>query len=48
MSNQPGQHRESLAQIEVRSIDHIPPEERHGKIRDQFTFWFGILWTKIG
>jgi NCS1 family nucleobase:cation symporter-1 len=31
---------ESLVQIEVRSVDHVPLAERHGKIRDQFTFWF--------
>src|ERR1035441_4286446 len=42
MADQPRQHRESLAQIESRSIDHIPPEERHGRIRDQFTLWFGL------
>jgi nucleobase:cation symporter-1, NCS1 family len=33
-------HREHLAGIEVRSIDHIPAQERHGRIRDQFTLWF--------
>jgi NCS1 family nucleobase:cation symporter-1 len=42
MAEQPRQHSESLAQIEVRSIDQIPPEERHGRIRDQFTLWFGL------
>jgi purine-cytosine permease-like protein len=26
--------------FEVRPIDHIPPTERHGRVRDQFTFWF--------
>jgi NCS1 family nucleobase:cation symporter-1 len=31
---------EQLAQIEVRSIDRIPADERHGRVRDQFTFWF--------
>jgi nucleobase:cation symporter-1, NCS1 family len=41
MAGQPLQRPESLAQIEVRSIDYIPPEERHGRIRDQFTLWFG-------
>jgi NCS1 family nucleobase:cation symporter-1 len=35
------QDREGLAGIEVRSIDHIPASERHGRIRDQFTLWFG-------
>ena len=29
--------RVSLAQIEVRSIDHSPADERHGAVRDQFT-----------
>jgi NCS1 family nucleobase:cation symporter-1 len=33
---------ESLTQIEVRSIDRVPPGERHGRIRDQFTLWFGL------
>src|SRR5476649_1473387 len=33
---------ESLSQIEIRSIDFVPPEERHGTIRDQFTLWFGL------
>ena len=42
MADQLRQHPESLAQIESRSIDHIPPEERHGRIRDQFTLWFGL------
>jgi nucleobase:cation symporter-1, NCS1 family len=35
-------HAESLAQIEVRSIDQVPAGERHGRIRDQFTLWFGL------
>ena len=26
--------------IEIRSIDYVPPDERHGRVRDQFTFWF--------
>jgi NCS1 family nucleobase:cation symporter-1 len=42
MADQPRQHPESLAQIETRSIDHIPPDERHGRVRDQFTLWFGL------
>jgi NCS1 family nucleobase:cation symporter-1 len=29
-----------LAEIEVRSIDHVPADERHGKLSGQFTFWF--------
>ena len=28
--------------IEVRSIDYIPVTERHGRVRDQFTLWFGL------
>jgi NCS1 family nucleobase:cation symporter-1 len=36
------QKRERLSKIEVRSIDHIPAAERHGRIRDQFTLWFAI------
>ncbi|WP_041259800.1 purine-cytosine permease family protein [Pseudofrankia inefficax] len=28
--------------IEVRSIDRIPAEERHGRVRDQFTLWFAL------
>jgi NCS1 family nucleobase:cation symporter-1 len=30
-----------LSQIEIHSIDRIPSDERHGRIRDQFTLWFG-------
>jgi NCS1 family nucleobase:cation symporter-1 len=32
----------SLSQIELRSIDYVPPEERHGRVRDQFTLWFPL------
>jgi nucleobase:cation symporter-1, NCS1 family len=42
MADLPRQYPESLAQIEVRSIDYIPPEERHGRVRDQFTLWFAL------
>ena len=28
-------------QVEKRTIDHIPEDERHGKGRDLFTVWFG-------
>src|SRR5580698_7671389 len=42
MPSQPRPHPENLAQIEVRSIDQIPAAERRGKIRDQFTLWFGL------
>jgi NCS1 family nucleobase:cation symporter-1 len=31
-----------IARMEIRSIDHIPDAERHGKVRDQFTLWFGL------
>ncbi|CAI1794192.1 Allantoin transport protein [Serratia quinivorans] len=27
--------------IEKNTIGYIPPEERHGKVRDLFTLWFG-------
>lgn len=30
------------ALVEVRSIDQIPLSERHGRVRDQFTLWFGL------
>jgi NCS1 family nucleobase:cation symporter-1 len=40
--NEPPLQLERLAQIEVRSIDYVPPEERHGRLRDQFTLWFGL------
>ena len=42
MADQPRQPQENLAQVEVRSIDYIPAQERHGRIRDQFTMWFGL------
>ncbi|NHN57033.1 cytosine permease [Calidifontibacter sp. DB0510] len=31
----------SKAQVERRSIDFIPPSERHGRPSSQFTLWFG-------
>jgi nucleobase:cation symporter-1, NCS1 family len=31
-----------LTHPEVRSVDYIPAAERHGRIRDQFTLWFGM------
>lgn len=31
----------SLPLIEKHTIGYIPPEERHGKVRDLFTLWFG-------
>ena len=30
----------SSLQVERRSIDYIPPEERHGKPRSLFNIWF--------
>ena len=39
MADTQTQPREGLADIEVRSIDYIPADERHGKVRDQFTLW---------
>src|SRR5579871_477131 len=27
--------------VEQRTIDIIPPDERHGRVRDLFTIWFG-------
>jgi NCS1 family nucleobase:cation symporter-1 len=32
----------ALGDIEVRSVDYVPPEERHGRVRDQFTLWFAL------
>jgi NCS1 family nucleobase:cation symporter-1 len=36
------QTRPSLSQVEQRSIDYVPPEERYGRVRDQFTLWFPL------
>ena len=33
---------ERSTRVEVHSIDQIPTGERHGRIRDQFTLWFGL------
>src|ERR1700689_1734755 len=30
----------SRTQIEIRSIDFVPESERHGRVKDQGTFWF--------
>jgi nucleobase:cation symporter-1, NCS1 family len=35
-------HPKSIPHIEVRSIDYVPPAERHGRIKDQFTLWFAL------
>jgi NCS1 family nucleobase:cation symporter-1 len=34
-----GRRRYTAHLIERRSIDYVPPDERHGKVRDQFTVW---------
>jgi len=34
--------RPSLSQVELRSIDYVPPAERYGRVRDQFTLWFPL------
>ena len=36
------------ADIEVRSIDYVPEDERHGRVRDQFTLWFSATLTILG
>ena len=41
-SGQAQQYSDALTRIEVRSIDQIPPGERHGRVRDQFSLWFGM------
>jgi NCS1 family nucleobase:cation symporter-1 len=33
---------EGLSRVDIRSIDRILQEERHGRIRDQFVLWFGV------
>jgi NCS1 family nucleobase:cation symporter-1 len=32
----------SLARVEILSVDPVPPGERHGRVRDQFTMWFAL------
>jgi NCS1 family nucleobase:cation symporter-1 len=34
-------HEDRPAVIEQRTIAQVPPEERHGRVRDLFTIWFG-------
>lgn len=34
------EHPAGGSRVEVRSIDHVPPDERHGKVWHQGTFWF--------
>jgi hypothetical protein len=36
-----------LSEIDVRSIDQIPTNERHGRGREQFTLWFAANMTII-
>ncbi|MFM0078148.1 cytosine permease [Paraburkholderia sediminicola] len=33
--------RDASALIEKHTIGYVPPEDRHGKVRDLFTLWFG-------
>jgi NCS1 family nucleobase:cation symporter-1 len=33
--------RNAPALIEKHTIGYVPPEDRHGKVRDLFTLWFG-------
>ncbi|WP_016883022.1 MULTISPECIES: purine-cytosine permease family protein [unclassified Rhodococcus (in: high G+C Gram-positive bacteria)] len=41
MSDHPGDTAATLGgTIENRSIDYVPEDERHGKVRDQGPFWF--------
>ena len=40
MAETQSQYLEVLGEVEARSIDYIPPDERHGRVRDQFTLWF--------
>ena len=39
---QPDRYAPNLSRIEVRSVDYIPADERHGKVLDQFTLWFAL------
>ena len=34
--------------IEKHTIGYVPPEDRHGKVRDLFTLWFGQLRGPLG
>ncbi|SDV51551.1 purine-cytosine permease family protein [Chitinasiproducens palmae] len=36
-----GENRNAAPLIEKHTIGYVPPEERHGKVRDLFTLWFG-------
>jgi NCS1 family nucleobase:cation symporter-1 len=48
MSDMTASSNEKLAEIEVRSIDFVPEDERHGRVRDQFTLWFSATLTILG
>jgi NCS1 family nucleobase:cation symporter-1 len=36
-----------LADVETHSIDFVPLSERHGRVRDQFTFWFAATMNVV-
>jgi purine-cytosine permease-like protein len=42
-------YRDAVAKVEPYGVDHIPPEERQGKLHTQFTVWFSgnLLLTTI-
>jgi NCS1 family nucleobase:cation symporter-1 len=42
MTVKPRRFGDATAEIEVRSIDFIPADERHGRVRDQFSMWFAL------
>ena len=48
MSDVRASSNDNLAEIEVRSIDYVPEDERHGRVRDQFTLWFSATLTILG
>jgi nucleobase:cation symporter-1, NCS1 family len=48
MSDVRASSNEKLGEIEVRSIDYVPEDERHGRVRDQFTLWFSATLTILG
>ena len=36
-----------FADVETHSIDFVPLSERHGRVRDQFTFWFAATMNVV-
>jgi NCS1 family nucleobase:cation symporter-1 len=48
MSHTTASSSDKRAEIEVRSIDYVPEDERHGRVRDQFTLWFSATLTILG